>query len=388
MGTKNGNAAFQRMIEDLLGPVQDCADPFVDDIIIGSGTEDMTEDELIEAHERDLRRVLSELHKHNMVCKPTKASLFVREVEFAGHVVGHGQRRPMPGKLASLHHWEKLQTISELRSFMGFCNYYSGYVRMYAELSGPLQKMLHVGKFDGRKGGEKARLRHTTGLRSTNPMYGVFRAVKPRIGNRCTASGDLCIRISGINRVLFSYCFRQFLRFRSDTHCFDCWRLDRDFTVTASLTVINGNFNAIRHEGSKVARNCMDASAIFIINTRNLNPNFSGCRNRIFDFDIPALDLTSFEWTYVLPYARINFPFLLPSICLKDMGKTKLIREATCEGHISCCLRGMTIRKRGMYSQYSRRNLGSIICLAFPHVRASVMDHGQEGRVCVITLWP
>ena len=219
-----------------------------------------------------------------------------------------------------------------------------------------------------------ARLRHTTGLRSTNPM---FRAVKPRIGNRCTASGDLCIRISGINRVLFSYCFRQFLRFRSDTHCFDCWRLDRDFTVTASSTVYNGNFNAIRHEGSKAFRNCMDASAIFTSYTRNLNPNFSGCRNRIFDFDIPALDLTSFEWTYVLPYARINFPFLLPSICLKDMGKTKLIREATCEGHISCCLRGFTIRKRGMYSQYSRRNLGSIICLAFPHVCASVMDHGQ-----------
>ena len=74
------------------------------------------------------------------------------------------------------------------------------------------------------------------------------------------------------------------------------------------------------------------------------------------DFDIPALDLTSFEWTYVLPYARINFPFVLPSICLRDMGKTKLIREATCEGHISCRLRGMTIMKRGMYSQYSRRN--------------------------------
>ena len=145
-----------------------------------------------------------------------------------------------------------------------------------------------------------ARLRHTTGLRSTNPKYGredrspvhqphvrkapvdarcepggsVFRAVKPRIGNRCTASGDLCIRISGINRVFFSYCFRQFLRFRSDTHCFDCWRLDRDFTVTASLTVINGNFNAIRDEGSKVFSNCMDASAIFTSYTRNLNPNF------------------------------------------------------------------------------------------------------------------
>ena len=118
-------------------------------------TENMTEDELIDAHEKDLRRVLSELDKHNMVCKPTKASLFVKEVEFAGHVVGHGQRRPMPGNLASLHHGEKPQTISELRSFMGFCNYYSGYVRMYAELSGPLHKMLQVGKFDGRKGSKK-----------------------------------------------------------------------------------------------------------------------------------------------------------------------------------------------------------------------------------------
>ena len=116
------------MMEDLLGPVQDCADPLLDDIIIGCGTEDVTEDELIEAHEKDLRRVLGELVKHNMACKPTKASLFAREVEFAGHMVGHGQRRPMPGKLASLHHWEKPQNMSKLRIFMGFCNYYSGYV--------------------------------------------------------------------------------------------------------------------------------------------------------------------------------------------------------------------------------------------------------------------
>ena len=38
---------------------------------------------------------------------------------------------------------------------MGFRNYYLGYVRMYAELSGPLHKMLQVGKFDGRKGSKK-----------------------------------------------------------------------------------------------------------------------------------------------------------------------------------------------------------------------------------------
>ena len=86
------------------------------------------------------------------------------------------------------------------------------------------------------------------------PGGSVFRAVKPRIGNRCTASGDLYIRTSGINRVLFSYCFRQFLRFRSDIHCFDSWRLARDFSVTASLTVIYRYFSANRDEDSKVFR--------------------------------------------------------------------------------------------------------------------------------------
>ena len=30
MGCENGNVSFQRMLEDILKPVADCADPFVD----------------------------------------------------------------------------------------------------------------------------------------------------------------------------------------------------------------------------------------------------------------------------------------------------------------------------------------------------------------------
>ena len=46
----------------------------------------------------------------------------------------------------------------------------------------------------------------------------------------------------------------------------------------------------------------------------NFIPNFSRCRNRIFDFDIAALDLVFFEWSYSFPYARIRFPLYLPPI--------------------------------------------------------------------------
>ena len=56
------------------------------------------------------------LDRHQMVCKPTKACPSVKEVKVAGHVVGHGQRRPMPGKLAPLTNWERPKIISDLRS--------------------------------------------------------------------------------------------------------------------------------------------------------------------------------------------------------------------------------------------------------------------------------
>ena len=112
IGAKNGNAAFQRMMEDLLQHVRDCADPLLDDVIICLGTEDMTNGELIRAHKNDLRGVFGVSDKLSMVWKSTKASLFVTEVELAGHVVVHGQRVPNPGKLAALHQSGKPQTIS------------------------------------------------------------------------------------------------------------------------------------------------------------------------------------------------------------------------------------------------------------------------------------
>ena len=64
MGITNGNAAFQRMLENLLEPLRDCADPFVDGVLIASGDPSMSYEELLEAHERDVTRVLDLLVRH------------------------------------------------------------------------------------------------------------------------------------------------------------------------------------------------------------------------------------------------------------------------------------------------------------------------------------
>ena len=77
--------------------------------------------------------------------------------------------------------------------------------------------------------------------------------------------------------------------------------------------------------------------------TREVNSIFSDIQNRIFDFEVAALDMINFEWSYIFPRSRTNLLFVVSFIFLGDIGETKLIREATLKEHISSPLRGIAI---------------------------------------------
>ena len=98
IGVRNRSAQFQRMTQAVIRHL-DFADPFLNDIIVSSGTPEMADDELIEAHFGDVCQVLHVVHKHQLTCNGAKAVLFATEVEFAGQVVSHGIRHPIPRKL-------------------------------------------------------------------------------------------------------------------------------------------------------------------------------------------------------------------------------------------------------------------------------------------------
>ena len=76
--------------------------------------------------------------------------------------------------------------------------------------------------------------------------------------------------------------------------------------------------------------------------TRKINPIFSDIRNRIFNFEVAALDMMNLEWSDIFPRSRINLPLVVSFIFLADIGETKLIREATLKNHISSSLRGIS----------------------------------------------
>ena len=154
----------------------------------------------------------------------------------------------------------------------------------------------------------------------------------------------------------------------------------RDFAVTDWLTVICRYFGGNPDEGSDFISKGSVASAIFRLYTRKINPIFSDFQNRIFDFEVAALDMMNLEWSYIFPKSRINLPFFVPFILLGDIVETKVIREATLKNHISGSRRGISIVRIGLEPPWSQLNLGSIKRLCCVHMPGVVRDNGQKGR--------
>ena len=159
IGLKNGNAAFQLLLDVVLKDYRDFARPFMDDIIVGSGG--ATYEEALQNHVKHLRLVLQRLREKRLAASAEEANMFVEHVEFAGHVVGYGVKRP----ILCLEKWDKPRTVSELMAFLGFANYYQEFVRLYAHHAAPLYSMLQLSKPEARKGSNH--LLHWTPERDT-----------------------------------------------------------------------------------------------------------------------------------------------------------------------------------------------------------------------------
>ena len=89
MGIKNGPAIFQRVRHHVLQGL-DCADVYIDDIIIASSG--ATEEELLANYDREVRAVLERLRKEELVASDSKGHFFVRSVVFCGHVMENGRQ--------------------------------------------------------------------------------------------------------------------------------------------------------------------------------------------------------------------------------------------------------------------------------------------------------
>ena len=99
MGIRNGPAIFQRVMDHVLQGL-DCADLYVDDILIGSSGD--TEEELLPNHDGDVGAVLDRLRRDKLVALVSKTDFVVGSVQFCGHVLENVTGQPAPGKICHL----------------------------------------------------------------------------------------------------------------------------------------------------------------------------------------------------------------------------------------------------------------------------------------------
>jgi hypothetical protein len=143
-GETNAPATFVQLMTQLV--LKDFVDQFVigfmDDVLIYSETE--------EEHVEHVRAVLKQLEHHRLFLKPTKCKWMVDEVEFLGHRIRAG---PSGTEIAATHDkveavrvWPVPRTVTELRSFLGFVNYYREHIDNFARIAVPLTERTKVGE--------------------------------------------------------------------------------------------------------------------------------------------------------------------------------------------------------------------------------------------------
>jgi len=134
MGLSNSPATCQRVMNEMLGPYLDkFAFIYLDDIMIFSKT--------AEEHLMHVQLVLEALDRYNFKVKLTKCTFAKRQTRFLGYLVSDEGVAADPAKVAAVVNWPVPTSVTEVRRFLGFCNFYRRFIKNFSAIAAPLTEL-------------------------------------------------------------------------------------------------------------------------------------------------------------------------------------------------------------------------------------------------------
>jgi hypothetical protein len=135
-GLTNSPATFQTMMDETFKEEIATGDViiYMDDILIATSGS-------LNYHKHKVMLILGKLQAHDLFLKPEKCHFHKREVEYLGVIVGKGQVKMDPVKVQGLADWPTPTNLKELRSFLGFGNYYKDFINGYSCVARPLHEL-------------------------------------------------------------------------------------------------------------------------------------------------------------------------------------------------------------------------------------------------------
>jgi len=133
-GLTNAPATFQKRINNVLGEhLDEFVMAYLDDIIIYSMTE--------EEHEKHVEWVLKRLQEEQMPVAIEKCEFFTRKTDFVGFIIEPGRLSMDPKKIEAIVNWQEPENVTQLRSFLGFCNYYRRFMAQWSKNIEPFTRL-------------------------------------------------------------------------------------------------------------------------------------------------------------------------------------------------------------------------------------------------------
>ncbi|GBG59795.1 hypothetical protein CBR_g54898 [Chara braunii] len=98
----------------------------------------------VEEHAQHVETVLSLLRQHKYKVNLEKCEFGRTRILYLGHEVSAEGIRPEDAKVASIGDWPRPPTVTEVKSFLGMCNYYRNFVKNYSTVASPLTDLTRL----------------------------------------------------------------------------------------------------------------------------------------------------------------------------------------------------------------------------------------------------
>jgi hypothetical protein len=93
------------------------------------------------AHVTAVTNVLQVALDHDLYFKPEKCVFHAPSIDYLGVILEKGVTRKDPVEISGIRDWPTPTSVKDIRSFLGFCNFYCPFIRGFASVARPLNEL-------------------------------------------------------------------------------------------------------------------------------------------------------------------------------------------------------------------------------------------------------
>lgn len=131
-GLCNAPSTFQRLMTHITRGLN--MPTYLDDIIVPTNWN-------VEQHVSQLRQLFERIREAHLKLNISKCHFGKRSIKYLGFVVGQGKILPDPEKVSAIAEYPIPKTPAAIQTFLGMCNFYSRFIRNFAEIAVPLYRL-------------------------------------------------------------------------------------------------------------------------------------------------------------------------------------------------------------------------------------------------------